>query len=88
MKQYLAAFPQAAVARDQLKFAVPEITVHEAQRVMKVFNDNLQAAITGGKTAKTAMDDAQREAERIPARLQVTERGAAARPPRRPCERP
>lgn len=65
MKQYLAGFPQAAVARDQLKFAVPEITVHEAQRVMKVFNDNLQAAITGGKTAKTAMDDAQREAERI-----------------------
>jgi sn-glycerol 3-phosphate transport system substrate-binding protein len=65
MKAYLAGFPQAGVARDQLKFAVPEITVHEAQRVMKVFNDNLQAAITGGKTAKAAMDDAQREAERI-----------------------
>jgi len=65
MKQYLAGFPQAAVARDQLKYAVPEITVHEAQRVMKVFNDNLQAAITGGKTAKAAMDEAQREAERI-----------------------
>lgn len=65
MKTYLAGFPQAGVARDQLKFAVPEITVHEAQRVMKVFNDNLQAAITGGKTAKVAMDDAQREAERI-----------------------
>jgi len=65
MKAYLAGFPQAGVARDQLKFAVPEITVHEAQRVMKVFNDNLQAAITGGKTAKVAMDDAQREAERI-----------------------
>ncbi len=65
MKEYLAGFPQAGVARDQLKYAVPEITVHEAQRVMKVFNDNLQAAITGGKTAKVAMDDAQREAERI-----------------------
>ncbi len=65
MKTYLTGFPQAGVARDQLKFAVPEITVHEAQRVMKVFNDNLQAAITGGKTAKVAMDDAQREAERI-----------------------
>ena len=32
---------------------------------MKVFNDNLQAAHTGSKTAKVAMDDAQREAERI-----------------------
>jgi sn-glycerol 3-phosphate transport system substrate-binding protein len=65
MKDYVAGFPQAAVARDQLKYAVSEITVHEGQRVMKFYNDNLQAAITGGKTAKAAMDDAQREAERI-----------------------
>ena len=65
MKDYIASFPQAAVARDQLKYAVSEITVHEGQRVMKVFNDSLQAAITGSKPAKTAMEDAQRDAERI-----------------------
>jgi sn-glycerol 3-phosphate transport system substrate-binding protein len=65
MKQYVASFPQAAVARDQLKYAVSEITVHEGQRVMKVFNDSLQAALTGAKPAKTALEDAQREAERI-----------------------
>ncbi|MFO1150876.1 MAG: ABC transporter substrate-binding protein [Alsobacter sp.] len=65
MKQYITTFPPAAVARDQLKYAVPEITVHEGQRVMKVFNDALQAAITGSKAPKAAMDDAQREAERI-----------------------
>jgi sn-glycerol 3-phosphate transport system substrate-binding protein len=65
MKDYVAGFPAAAVARDQLKYAVAEITVHAGQRIMKVFNDNLQAAITGGKTPKVAMDDAQREAERI-----------------------
>ena len=56
MKAYLAGFPQAGVARDQLKFAVPEITVHEAQRVMKVFNDNLQAAITGANPPMVARD--------------------------------
>jgi sn-glycerol 3-phosphate transport system substrate-binding protein len=65
MKQYITTFPPASVARDQLKYAVPEITVHEGQRVMKVFNDALQAAITGSKAPKAAMDDAQREAERI-----------------------
>jgi sn-glycerol 3-phosphate transport system substrate-binding protein len=39
--------------------------VHEGQRVMKVFNDNLQAALTGGKTPEAAMKDAQREADHI-----------------------
>jgi len=65
MKKYIADFPQAAVARDQLQYAGPEITVHEGQRVMKVMNDNLQAALTGGKTPEAAMKDAQREADRI-----------------------
>jgi sn-glycerol 3-phosphate transport system substrate-binding protein len=65
MAKYIADFPQAAVARDQLQYAGPEITVHEGQRVMKVFNDNLQAALTGGKTPEAAMKDAQREADRI-----------------------
>ena len=65
MKKYIDVFPQAAVARDQLQYAGPEITVHEGQRVMKVFNDNLQAALTGGKTPEAAMKDAQREADRI-----------------------
>ena len=65
MKTYIQGFPQAAVARDQLKYAVSEITVHDGQRIMKVFNDNLQAAITGGKTAEVAMKDAQAEADKI-----------------------
>jgi sn-glycerol 3-phosphate transport system substrate-binding protein len=65
MKTYIADFPQAAVARDQLQYAGPEITVHEGQRVMKVLNDNLQAALTGGKAPEAAMKDAQREADRI-----------------------
>jgi sn-glycerol 3-phosphate transport system substrate-binding protein len=65
MKKYIDGFPQAAVARDQLKYAGPEITVHEGQRVMKVFNDNIQAALTGAKAPDAAMKDAQAEATRI-----------------------
>ena len=65
MKAYVASFPPAAVARDQLKVAVAEFSTHENQRVVKVFSDNLQAALTGAKTAEAAMKDAQREADRL-----------------------
>ena len=65
LKKYVADFPQAAVARDQLPHAVAELSTHENQRVTKAFNDGLQAALTGGKPAAAAMADAQAEAERI-----------------------
>jgi sn-glycerol 3-phosphate transport system substrate-binding protein len=65
MQKYVADFPQAAVARDQLEFAVAELSTHENQRVTKALNDGLQAALTGTKQPKPALDDAQAEAERI-----------------------
>ncbi len=65
MKDYVASFPAAAVARDQLNFAVAEISTHDNQRVTKALNDGLQAALTGTKTPAQAMKDAQREADRI-----------------------
>ena len=65
MKKYVAGFPQAAVARDQLQYAVAELSTHDNQRVTKALNDGLQAALTGTKTPEAAMKDAQREAERI-----------------------
>ena len=65
MKQYIAGFPPAAVARDQLPYAKAEFSTHDNQRVTKVINDGLQAALTGTKTAEQAMKDAQRESERI-----------------------
>jgi sn-glycerol 3-phosphate transport system substrate-binding protein len=39
--------------------------VHDNQRVTKIINDGLQAAMTGTKTPEAAMKDAQREADRI-----------------------
>jgi sn-glycerol 3-phosphate transport system substrate-binding protein len=65
MKQYVAGFPAAAVARDQLPFAKAELSTHDNQRVTKALNDGLQAALTGTKSAEQAMKDAQREADRL-----------------------
>ncbi|PYM15058.1 MAG: ABC transporter substrate-binding protein [Candidatus Rokuibacteriota bacterium] len=65
MKKYVAGFPAAAVARDQLQFAVAELSTHENQRVTKALNDGLQAALTGAKSSAQAMKDAQAEADRI-----------------------
>ena len=65
MKKYVADFPPAAVARDQLQFAVAELSTHDNQRVTKALNDGLQAALTGSKGADQAMKDSQREAERL-----------------------
>ena len=65
MKDYVAGFPAAAVARDQLKDSVAELSTHDNQRVTKALNDGLQAALTGTKPADQAMKDAQREADRL-----------------------
>jgi sn-glycerol 3-phosphate transport system substrate-binding protein len=65
MKKYVAEFPPAAVARDQLQFAVAELSTHDNQRVTKALNDGLQAALTGSKSPEQAMKDAQREADRL-----------------------
>src|SRR4029077_5882723 len=65
MKKYVADFPAAAVARDQLQYAVAELSTHDNQRVTKALNDGIQAALTGTKTPEQAMKDAQAEAVRI-----------------------
>ena len=65
MKKYVEGFPAAAVARDQLEYAVAELSTHDNQRVTKALNDALQAALTGAKKPEPAMKDAQAEAERL-----------------------
>ena len=65
MKDYVASFPPAAVARDQLEFAGAELSTHENQRVTKALDDNIQAALNGAKAPDRALKDAQAEAERI-----------------------
>lgn len=65
LRKYGRGFPQALVARDQLPVSVAEFSTHDNQRVTKALNDGLQAALTGSKTPAQAMQDAQREADRI-----------------------
>ena len=65
MKDYVAGFPEAAVARDQLQFAVPELSTHENQRVAQALNDGLQAALTGRKAPAAALSEAQSTAARL-----------------------
>ena len=65
MKKYVADFPPALVARDQLKEAVAELSTHDNQRVTKSLNDALQAILANGKAPKAALDQAQAEATRV-----------------------
>ena len=65
MEEYVKGLPVAAVARDQLKYSVAELSTHDNQRVTKALNDGIQAALTGAKTPEQAMKDAQAEATRI-----------------------
>lgn len=65
MKAYTDAFPPALVARDQLEYAVAELSTYENQRVTRIFNDALEAAITGQKSAKEALSEAQEKADAV-----------------------
>ncbi|MEG2632868.1 MAG: extracellular solute-binding protein, partial [Comamonas sp.] len=65
LKKYGQDFPQALVARDQLPVSVAEFSTHDNQRVTKLLNDAVQAALNGSKTSAQALKDAQREADRL-----------------------
>jgi len=65
LKEYVSGFPQAAVARDQLKFATAELSTFQTGRVRKALDDAIQAALTGGKSPADALKAAQQESERL-----------------------
>ena len=65
LKDFIAKFPAANVARTFLPVATGELSVHENQRVYKVLTDNIQACLNGTKPPAHAMADAQAEADRI-----------------------
>ena len=65
LKKYVAGFPPAAVARDQLKFATAELSTYQTGRVRKLLDDAIQAALVGKKSAKDALGSAQKQADRL-----------------------
>jgi sn-glycerol 3-phosphate transport system substrate-binding protein len=65
LKDYVASFAPAAVARDQLEFATAELSTYQTGRVRKLLDVAIQAALTGGKTPKAALTEAQAQSERL-----------------------
>lgn len=65
LKDYVAGFPPAAVARDQLKYATAELATFQTGRVRKLLDDAIQATLTGSKTPKAALKEAQTRADSL-----------------------
>jgi sn-glycerol 3-phosphate transport system substrate-binding protein len=65
LKEYVAGFPYAAVARDQLQYATAELSTHENARVRKLLDDAIQAALTGAKSPEEALQSAQKSADGV-----------------------
>lgn len=65
LKDYVKAFPPAAVARDQLEFATAELSTYQTGRVRKLLDDAIQAALTGSKSPEEALTSAQSQADRL-----------------------
>jgi len=70
LKKYVVEFPPAAVARDQLEFATPELSTYQTGRVRKLLDDAIQATLTGAKPAKDSLGSAQSQASRLLKRYQ------------------
>ena len=70
MKDYYAKLPQAKVAFDQIPLAKPELTTYNSAQIWRIFNDAVQSAVTGEKTAAQALKSAQADAEEVLRRFQ------------------
>ncbi len=65
LKAYGKEFPQALVARDQLKVAIAEFSTWDTARVREALNNAIQAALTGTKTPADALKEAQATANQL-----------------------
>ncbi len=65
LTKYVASFPPAAVARDQLKYATAELSTHQSGRVRKLLDDAIQSVLNGQQDAEEALTAAQKQADRI-----------------------
>lgn len=65
LKEYVAGFPYAAVARDQLSYATAELSTYQTGRIRKTLDDAIQATLTGAKTPEAALKEAQGVADRL-----------------------
>lgn len=65
LEAYGKSFPQALVARDQLKVAIAEFSTWQTARVREALNNAVQAALTGTKSPAEALKAAQSTADQL-----------------------
>ncbi len=65
LTDYVAEFPPARVARDQLEFATAELSTFQTGRVRKILDDAIQSALVGQAEPDAALRAAQAEADRL-----------------------
>ena len=65
MIKYAEEFPSALTARDQLQYAYAEFSVYDQGTVQDILDTAIELVMTGQLDAKTALDNAQAEAEMI-----------------------
>ena len=70
MKEYTAKLPQAVVARDQLPYALPEMSTHDNWKMRNVFITTFQEILDEKYTPEAGMKKAQAEIEKILAPFQ------------------
>ncbi|MBI1218235.1 MAG: extracellular solute-binding protein [Rhodobacteraceae bacterium] len=62
LKDYVVKVPGALVARNQLEYAGPELTVDQNVAITQYLNDALEAIMSGQKDVASAMHEAQSKA--------------------------
>lgn len=65
MKEFLAKYPDAKVAIEELPFAKPWFATYQTVAVRKALEDEIQAVLNGKKKAPQAVKDAQRNADAL-----------------------
>lgn len=70
MKEYAAKVPQATVAREQLKYSQPELSTYNSVQIQELLNRAVEAAVTQSKTPSQALENAQKQADRLLQRYQ------------------
>jgi sn-glycerol 3-phosphate transport system substrate-binding protein len=70
MKEYTAKLPQALVARDQLPYALPEMSTHDNWKMRNIFVTTFQEILDEKYTPEQGMQKAQAEIEKILAPFQ------------------
>lgn len=63
LRDYIAQFPPAAVARDQLENSTAELSTYQGGRVRRALDNAIQAALNEEMEPAAALEQAQNEAE-------------------------